>query len=51
MPKSLFRGVRLIDPVSGHDGTTDVLIEDESIAAVGAGIEAKGTTVVECGGL
>jgi dihydroorotase len=49
--KVLFRGVRLVDPVSGHDGTTDVLIEDESIASLGAGIEAEGATAIDCDGL
>ena len=51
MGKVLFRGVRLVDPASGHDGITDVLIEDESIAVVEPGIGANGATVLECDGL
>jgi dihydroorotase len=31
----LFRGVRLVDPASGHDGVTDVLVEDEHVAEIG----------------
>jgi dihydroorotase len=46
----LFRGVRLVDPASGHDGVTDVLLEDEEIAAVGAGERAR-ADVLECDGL
>ncbi len=37
----LFRGVRLVDPASEHDGVTDVLIEDETISAVGPGLDAS----------
>ena len=51
MTKLLFRGVRLVDPASGYDGVTDVLIEDESVAAVGKGIEGPGATVLEGDGL
>ena len=34
--RTLFRGARLVDPASGQDGAADVLVEDESIAEVGA---------------
>ena len=48
----LFRGVRLVDPAAGHDGVTDVLVEDEVVASVGAGLPAEpGTSVVEGDGL
>ena len=40
----LFRGVRLVDPASEHDGVTDVLVEDETISAVGTGLAASGRT-------
>jgi dihydroorotase len=46
----LFRGARLVDPASGHDGVTDVLVEDEEVTAVGPGGHA-GAEVLECGGL
>src|SRR2546428_793165 len=36
----LFRGVRLVDPASGHDGPADVLIEDEQVQAVGSDVQA-----------
>jgi dihydroorotase len=46
----LFKGVRLVDPASGHDGVTDVLVEDEEIAWVGSG-EPGRAAVLECDGL
>jgi dihydroorotase len=49
--RTLFRGVRLVDPASGHDGTTDVLVEDELIAEVGAGVSAPRAEVVDAAGL
>lgn len=50
MTKTLFRGARLIDPASGHDGTADVLVEDSLIASVGEGSES-GAEVLDCDGL
>jgi dihydroorotase len=47
----LFRGVRLVDPASGHDAITDVLIEDEQVVAVGNGTAAAKAHVVDGGGL
>jgi dihydroorotase len=48
----LFRAVRLVDPASGHDGLTDVLVEDEAVAAVGPGLSVPARTeVVEAEGL
>ncbi|HEY1332327.1 MAG TPA: dihydroorotase [Actinomycetota bacterium] len=47
----LFRAVRLVDPASGHDGVTDVLVRDETIADVGSGLAASGAEVVEEDGL
>ncbi len=32
----LFRGVRMVDPASGRDGVTDILIEDDVVAALDA---------------
>jgi dihydroorotase len=48
---TLFRGVRLVDPASGHDGVTDVLIEDEQISGVGPGLSAGRAEVIDCNGL
>jgi len=36
----LLQGGRVVDPVSGHDGTLDVLIDGGRIAAVGIGLDA-----------
>jgi len=46
-----FRGVRLVDPASGFGGVTDVLVEDEEVAAVGEGASASGAEVLDCAGL
>ena len=48
--KTLFRGARVLDPASGHDGVADVLVEGERIAVVGeeASGSATGAKVVEC---
>jgi len=46
----LLRGGRLVDPASGHDEVTDVLIEDETVEAVG-GKAAGRARVVDCDGL
>jgi dihydroorotase len=47
----LFRGVRLVDPASGHDGLTDVLVDDELVADVGPGLDAPNAEVFDGGGL
>ena len=49
--RTLLRGFRLVDPVAGHDGTTDVLVEDGLVAAVGPGLAADGAEVVDGDGL
>jgi dihydroorotase len=49
--KVLFRGVRLVDPASGHDRVTDVLIEDEQISKVGSELAAARAEVLDCQGL
>jgi dihydroorotase len=49
--KFLFRGARLVDPASGHDGLTDVLVEDSLIASVGSDIGKDRAEVLDCGGL
>jgi len=49
--RTLFRGVRLVDPASGHDTDTDVLVEDELVADVGSGLDAGRAEVVDGGGL
>lgn len=50
MSRILLRGARLIDPASGHDDTTDVLIEDETVEEIGK-VEASGAQAIDCEGL
>jgi dihydroorotase len=51
MPDRTFlRGGRLIDPASGADGIAGILIEDDTIAAVGEEAPA-GATVLDCDSL
>jgi dihydroorotase len=47
----LFKGARLVDPGSGHDAVVDVLIEDEQVADVGAGLSPGRAEVLDCDGL
>ena len=47
----LFRGARVIDPASGRDETTDLMVIGREVAAVGTDAEPVGATVLECGGL
>jgi dihydroorotase len=48
----LIRGARLVDPGAEFDGVTDVLVEDELVAAVGDGLAApSGAEVIEGDGL
>ncbi len=51
MTSILIRGGRVIDPSRGTDGIADVLVEGNSIAAVGRGIEAPdGAQVIDATG-
>ncbi|MDX6579305.1 MAG: dihydroorotase, partial [Gaiellales bacterium] len=48
----LIRGARVLDPATGLDGTTDVLVRDGRIAAIGDGITASDEAeIVEADGL
>jgi dihydroorotase len=47
----LFKGARLVDPASGHDGPADVLIEDEEVIEVGQGLGTAGAEILDCDGL
>jgi dihydroorotase len=47
----LFKGIRLIDPASGHDAVADVLIEDEQVAALGTGLSESRAEVIDGDGL
>src|SRR6266542_493677 len=47
----MFRGARVVDPASGRDGVTDVLVEEGTVAAVGEGTMPRGATVLDCSGL
>ncbi len=46
----LLRNARVVDPASGVDGTSDVLIEDGRIARVGARLAAPGATALDLSG-
>ena len=50
MSRILLQGGRMVDPASEHDAVTDVLIEDETIEAVGDA-DARGAEVLDCEGL
>src|SRR5947208_6238198 len=47
----LFKGARLVDPASDHDGVIDVLVEDEQVAGIGEDLPADRAEVLECDGL
>ena len=47
----LFAGARVIDPVSGRDELTDVLVAGETIEAVGGGVAAEGAESIDATGL
>ena len=50
MSRLLLRGGRLVDPAGDQDGSADVLIEDETIEAIGQA-DARGAEVIDCEGL
>ena len=47
----LFKGVRLVDPASGHDAVTNVRVEDELVESVGPDVASGGAEVIEASGL
>jgi dihydroorotase len=49
--KRLFRGARVIDPRTGHDGVADVLVDGERIDEVGPGLSGDGAETLDCEGL
>lgn len=49
--RTLLRGARVVDPASGRDTVTDVLVGDGLIVAVGEQASAKGARVLDCDGL
>ena len=50
MSRLLLKGARLVDPASGHDGVTDVLLVDETVEDVGTA-SAQGAEALDCSGL
>lgn len=50
MSRILIRGGRVLDPSTGRDEVADVLIEDGTIAAVGAGLDPHGAEVIAASG-
>lgn len=51
MPRLLLKNGRVIDPTSGHDGQSDILIENGRISAISANIEDSKAKVLDCTGL
>jgi len=47
----LLRGGHVCDPATGRDGPADVLIEDGTVVAVGAGLPAEDAAVLDVSGL
>ena len=47
----LIRNGRVLDPVSGIDQVLDVLIDEDKIVKVGAGLDAEGARVLDADGL
>ena len=53
MSTTLLRGGRVIDPTTGWDDVTDILVDGEQIIAMGSNLSSQtptGTTVVDCRG-
>jgi dihydroorotase len=46
----LIRGGRVLDPAFGWDESADVLVEDGVVAAVEAGVSARGAEILDAGG-
>src|ERR1700693_6352581 len=51
LPKVLFRGARVVDPIGGRDATCDLLVDGGLISAVGSDPGADGAEVLDCAGL
>ena len=51
MSRLLLKGGRVVDPAQGIDATLDVLIAEETIAAVGPRLQPRGARVLEMKGL
>ena len=47
----LLGGAEVVDPATGHDGVSDVLVAGEVVEAVGRGLESHGAEVIGCDGL
>ena len=50
MSRILLRGGRVVDPVAGTETAADVLVDGETIAEVGTGLDDTGATVVDVTG-
>lgn len=50
MSRYLLRGGRVIDPASGVDERTDLLIEDGVVGATGTGLDGAGAEVIDVSG-
>jgi dihydroorotase len=50
-PELLFRGARVVDPVSGRDEVTDVRVRDGAVAELGTALDTGSAEVLDCDGL
>src|SRR5580658_9440145 len=50
MPRSLLKGGRVIDPISGLDARCDVLVVDAHIEAIGTNLASEGADQIDCAG-
>lgn len=49
--RTLIRGGRVIDPASGRDDVTDVLLVDGTVQAIGANLASDGAEVIDATGM
>src|SRR5688500_10718307 len=47
----VFRGARVVDPVSGRDEVADVRVRDGLVAELGTGLGSASAEVLDCAGL
>mgnify|MGYP000882760230 CR=1 FL=1 len=49
-PRLLLKGGRVLCPATGRDETSDLLLDQGRVAAIGAGLDASGAQVIDCAG-
>jgi dihydroorotase len=51
LPELLIKGAKLMDPINGVEGRSDVLVSRGRIAAVAEGLQEEGREVIDAGGM